>query len=83
MSPEMKEVSVLKDILPKRLGKSGSHPTIKTVYVDEQKERWSYPHPVDLLTSELKRIIVANVIEQMMIETFQTHVYKWEGKLYL
>ena len=83
MTPAMKEASVLKHVLPKRLAKSGSHPTIKTVHVDEQKERWSYPHPVDLLTSELKRIIVANVIEQMMIETFKTHVYEWEGKLYL
>ena len=83
MTPETKEVSVLKDILPKRLAKSGSHPTIKTFHVDEQKERWSYPHPVDFLTLELKRNIVANIIEQMMIEPFETHVYEWEGKLYL
>ena len=71
------------ELLPRRLSKKGSHPTIKTVHTDETKERWSFPIPVGLLTPENKKTILAHVIEQLMIEVFQTHIYEWEGRIYL
>ena len=41
----------LQGVIPRRLAKTGSRPTIKTVEKDEQVERWWYPVPPNQLST--------------------------------
>ena len=74
--------SNLQGILPRKI-KKGRKATILTVEEDARVERWWYPHPVDLLTREQKKRIVANVIAQLTKLVFSTHIYEWQGKIFL
>merc|ERR1711954_394293 len=49
-------------VLPRRQAKQNKFPTIKTVKVDEQKERWLFPSPIELITTEQTREIMAAVM---------------------
>ena len=35
------------------------------------------------MTQVNKKVILAHVIEQMMVEVIRTHVYEWEGEIFL
>ena len=39
----------LVDVLPRRQTKGNKHPTIRTVEIDEQKDRWWFPTPLELI----------------------------------
>ena len=72
----------LQGILPRRLGKRGSKPSILTADVDEKLERWWYPVTPGKLTEIQKRQVMASVIQQMVKVTFSTHFYEWEGQIF-
>ena len=72
----------LQGILPRRVVNKNKPPTIKTVELDQFKERWWYPTKVDKLTEEQKRLLIGCVLEQLTKLVFRTHYYEWEGTLY-
>ena len=53
-----------------------------SVELDENKERWYYRTPLNLLNQEQKKEIMATVISQMVKITFETHIYEWDGEIY-
>ena len=72
----------LQDVIPRRLRKHGSSPTVLTAEVDEKRERWWYPVTPGKLSLEQKRKVMASVVQQMVKITFATHFYEWEGQIY-
>ena len=63
-TPEEQSKSDILELLPTRRSSKGTYPTIKTVHIDQEKERWNYLVPVSLLTSHQKKKIMANVINR-------------------
>merc|ERR1711954_121906 len=82
MTPIDKVENRVTGILPRQLNRSGGPPSIKTVEVDQQKERWWYPVSPGDLTSEQKQLLLGCVIEQFARLVFSTHFYEWEGQLF-
>ena len=72
----------IQGLIPRRLVKKNDPPTIKTWEVDTKRERWWYPKPPGFLTQDDKKIIMACVAEQMVLITFTSHCYMWEGEIY-
>ena len=71
----------LQQLIPKKL--AAKKATIKTVKKDETHERWHYPTPPEKMDKTQKKQILAAVISKLTETVFETHVYEWNGKLYL
>ena len=73
-------------ILPRKLNvktKNSRPRTIMSAEVDENEERWWYPHPPAFLTPEMKKTLMGCVFERMVKIVFNSHFYEWEGQIYL
>ena len=44
--------------------------------------RWKWPKPPQKFTEEEKRQILGKLVENAVKMTFNSHFYKWEGKIY-
>ena len=73
----------LVDILPRRQSNKNKFPTIATVNVDENKDRWWLPTPLTLIPIQRKREIMATVLAVMLGTNFETHLSECEGRVYL
>ena len=72
----------LVDILPRRQNNQNKFPTIATVNLDETKDRWGLPCPLELISKQRKKEIMAAVLHVMVRTTFETHIYECEGVIY-
>ena len=52
------------------------------VNIDENKDRWWLPTPLNLISAQRKREIMATVLAVMVRTTFETHLYECEGKIF-
>ena len=75
--------SGIHEIIPIHRGTRGSKPTILTSCVDESKERWRYRKCPSKLTAQEKKRVLGCVVQQMIKVIFSTHVYEFDGTLYL
>ena len=69
-------------LLPRRQVNKSTFPTIKMIEIDETKERWWFPNPIEKVTSEQKTEIMAAVLAMLTRATFETHIYEIDGKIY-
>ena len=81
MSPIEIVDTKIQGLLPRKLNKHKA--TILSVETDEKEERGWYPTPISFLTQENKRKIVRCLLEQMTKLIFSTHLYEWQGQIYL
>ena len=83
MVPQERPESQIAEIILVYKGKRGSKPTIKTAETDEKKERWYYPTPPGKLTAPQKKRLLGCILQQMIKVIFTTHIYEFDGQLYL
>ena len=55
---------------------------MKTIKMDEQKERWWFPTPIEKITPSQLKEIMAAVLAMMVQATFETQIYEVEGQIY-
>ena len=46
------------------------------------QDKWVWRMKPELYSKEMKNKVIAKLIEILVTVTFETHVYKWAGKLY-
>ena len=67
----------LHDVIPRRRSKHGTKATVKTIMVDQKKERWKWRTNPDDFTEANKRRIMEQVIRILVETTFTKNFYKW------
>ena len=73
----------LSRVVPKKTGgQQGRDRSIKSIEIDQKKERWHWKVMPDKYTDADKKRMMKEVINQMVKATFNNHFYTWDGKLY-
>ena len=72
----------LQGLLPRRVTRQGPNPTLRSHLREPEKNRWWFPKKIADLTEKEKKTTAACVIQQMILATFQSHVYEWDGNIY-
>ena len=67
----------LQTLVPKKIAKTGSKPTVLTVDMDESKERWKFYKDPGKFNKEEKKRVMGKVCEILVKVTFGHHFYKW------
>ena len=81
--PEEARRQGLNDCVPKRLYKFGQKPKVGSIMDKSAHEKWVWQEDRKGYTSNQKQRLLAAVVEQMVIATFSTHLYKWAGQIHL
>ena len=68
--------------IPYRRHTNGSRPGITGVTDPMALLRWKWPKPPQKFTEEEKRQILGKLVENAVKMTFNSHFYKWGGKIY-
>ena len=68
-------------IVPQKLAKYGSRPTVLTWEEDEKRERWKYTRDPNKLTDKEKKKVMGMVTEILVKTTFSHHYYKWDDSI--
>ena len=63
----------LEEVIPRRKANQGTRPTIKTVNLEEKKDRWVWSKPTSLYTREEKKKVLKKVIELSTATAFHHH----------
>ena len=63
----------MEDVLPKRKAKQGTRPTIRTVNLEEKKDRWRWSKPTSLYTKEEKNRVLEKLVEVSTNTPFEHH----------
>ena len=83
ITPKERHDSGIREIIPISKRTRGSKATILTSEVDEVRERWSYPTAPKNLSVYQKKRVLGCVVQQMVKLIFNTHVYEFNGVIYL
>ena len=81
LSKEEQMLSPLKRILPRRTSKGGVRPGV-TANTDNE-ENWIFPVNEEQMTTMEKRMIIATVIQIGVVTMMNTHVYDFDGEIFL
>ena len=81
MDKTEQRLSPLYRVLPRRTSKGGVRPGVTSD--PDNDENWAFPCHMDSITTLEKRRIVATVVQIGVIAQMNTHVYTFDGELFL
>ena len=71
----------MQDVIPRRKAKQGKKATMRTVVVDDSKERWKFLKSPRHYNSEEVGRVMSLLVECLVKITFSTHLYLWRGEV--